>query len=136
METTHTQNINERTDRILDEVALRQMVFKNRKMLACCLRIAKHSLDHLTFYPDELHFEFIVSDDDKNCIGSCWRILQKSIPMIEQTGANRRSIKDGQNGRRVFEYKLIDASLAKALLRRYDYDRTMQEVHPQLNLGL
>jgi hypothetical protein len=123
-------------DKKPDDVALKQFLFKNNKLLACCLVIAEKALQRGKFWPDEIPCEFLVSNEDRNCIGSAWRILSKTLPIIEKTGSYRRSHTKDANGRTIFEYVLIDQALAKTLLRRHDKAKCLMLCEPQLNLGL
>jgi hypothetical protein len=123
-------------DQKLDEIALKQMVWKNQKLLTACLLIAEKALEQGTFWPDSLVFYFLLIDDDRNCIGSAWRLVTKTLGIIEKTGDFRRSMTKGQNGRMIFRYRLINEGMARAFLKRYNLDKQKGLAHPQLLLGI
>lgn len=127
---------NPEIDNKLDEVALFQMVWKNTKLLTCCLTIAEHALKAPPegFWPDEISFDFLLSEDDRNCIGSAWRLCAKSLGLIEKTGAFKRSTREGQNGRAIFQYRLINRNMAMAFLKRYNLQKFQTLSHLQLSL--
>lgn len=123
-------------DQKLDEVALLQFTWKNQKLLTACLMIAHKALQKPIFWPDELVFDFLLSDDDRNVIGSAWRQCSRGLGIIEKTGEFRRSKGENTNGRTIFQYRLINEPVAKAFLKRYDLKKYEALMHPQLNLGL
>lgn len=123
-------------DEILDDVALKQFVWKNTKLLTACLMIAEKALQRGVFWPDELTFDFLLTDDDRNCIGSAWRICSKKLAIVEKTGSFRRSTGENSNGRTIFQYKLVSRPLAEAFLKRYDAEKYKALMHPQLGLGI
>ena len=98
--------------------------------------IAEKALQRGVFWPDELVFDFLLTDDDRNCIGSAWRMCGKTLAIIEKTGSFRRSTGDNANGRTIFQYKLISRPLAEAFLKRYDAEKYKKLMHPQLGLGI
>lgn len=123
-------------DTKLDDIALNQFIWKNKKLLTSCLLIAHKALEKNFFWPDELVFDFLLTEEDRNVIGSAWRMCSKSLGIIEKTGHFRRSKAEGVNGRTIFEYQLIDQGVARAFVRRYDIKRYESLIHPQLSLDL
>jgi hypothetical protein len=123
-------------DQKLDDIALKQIIWKNHKLLTSCLLIAHKALEKEVFYPDAIAFDFLLTDEDRNVIGSAWRICSKTLGIIEKTGNFRRSKTEGSNGRTIFEYKILDRPIARALLKRYDLKKYESLQHPQLSLGL
>jgi hypothetical protein len=112
----------------LDEVAIRQYVWKNPTMQAVAAIICRAALVRSEFYPDTLNFSS-VPQGDRNCIGITFRTLLR-MGLIEQTGLFRSSEAEGANGRIVFQYTLANRALTEALL-----ERTGAEVpRPQLTL--
>lgn len=55
--------------------------------------------------------------DDRNCIGSAFKILMRA-GLVEQTGAHRRSAVKEQKGRVCWQYRLPSTTLARTFLRR------------------
>jgi hypothetical protein len=123
-------------DQHLDEIALRQFTWKNKKLLTSCLLIAKKASEkNDVFWPDEVTFDFLLTDDDRNVIGSAWRMVTK-MGLVEKTGNWRRSTFQASAGRTIFEYRCINNALARAFVKRYDVDSYRAMCTPQLNLGL
>lgn len=125
---------NPEIDKKLDDIALKQLTWKNQKMLTACLMIAEKAIARNVFWPDELIFDFLLSDEDRNLIGSAWRLCSKTIAIIEKTGSWRRSKVENRNGGNIFEYRLVNRSVAMAFLRRYDVKKHEELSHPQLDL--
>jgi hypothetical protein len=121
-------------DAKLDDIALKQFAWKNQKLLTACLLIAHQALKTPIFWPDQLSFDFLLTDEDRNIIGSAWRMVTKSLGLIEKTGNWRRSKAEGVNGRNIFEYRLINRPMAEAFLKRYDLEKYRALMHPQLDL--
>jgi len=121
-------------DQKLDEIALLQAVWKNQKLLTCCLLIAEKACEKTLFWPDEITFDFLLTDEDRNVIGSAWRLCAKTLGFVEKTGSFRRSKAKDSNGRTIFSYRLTERNIAMALLRRYDLEKYKALAHPQLNL--
>lgn len=130
-------NVNsQEVDKKLDEITLRQAVWKNSKLLASCLTIAQKAIETPIFWPDELTFDFLLTDKDRNIIGSSWRLCAKTLGIIEKTGLFKRSKGDSTNGRIIFQYRLIDRSIAMAFLKRHDVKKCVDIAHPQFALGI
>jgi len=125
---------NHEIDSKLDDIALVQFVWKNTKLLTACLLIAEKALQRGIFWPDELTFDFLLTEDDRNCIGSAWRMASKKLAIIEKTGSFRRSTGNNANGRTIFQYKLVSRPLAEAFLKRYDVEKYKKLMHPQLDM--
>jgi len=125
---------NSEVDKKLDQIALLQAVWKNQKLLTSCLLIANKACEKNVFWPDELNFDFLLTDDDRNVVGSAWRMCAKTLGIIEKTGSFKRSTSDSSHGRTIFQYKLIERNFALAFLRRYDLDKYRALCHPQLEL--
>ncbi len=123
-------------DEKLDEIALKQWAWKNQKLLTACLLIAEKAVQKVVFWPDDIGFDFLLSDDDRNVIGSAWRQCARNLGIIEKTGSFRRSKGDGANGRTIFQYRLLNKGVAMAFLNRYDKAKYLALAHPQLNLGI
>jgi hypothetical protein len=71
-------------------------------------------------------FSFQAGDDDRNCIGTAFRMLMKAN-VIERLTEFRRSEVKVQKGRVVWHYAINDYRLAKAFLKRYGIASTGQE---------
>jgi hypothetical protein len=125
---------NPEIDARLDDIALRQFVWKNQKLLTACLLIAHKALKDSIFWPDELVFDFLLTPEDRNVIGSAWRMCSRSLKIIEKTGQYRRSKGDDRNGGMIFCYRLLSRHVAEAFLKRYDLERYRALTHPQLDL--
>ncbi len=123
-------------DQKLDEIAMKQVIWKNHKLLTSCLLIAHKALEKEVFYPDVIVFDFLLTDEDRNVIGSAWRICSKTLGIIEKTGNFRRSKAEDANGRCIFEYKILGRPIARAFLKRYDIEKYKSLQHPQLQLGI
>ena len=104
-------------DAKLDEIALKQTVWKNEKMMSACVSIAKKAVELGTFWPDELKFETL-GKDDRNLIGSAWRICIKTLGLIEKTGQFQRSKGGDANGRIIFQYRVVNLPLANSFIKR------------------
>lgn len=127
----------ESIDKKLDEIALKQLVWKNEKLLTACLTICEGALKSPGwFWPDEVTFDFLLTDEDRNCIGSAWRMCAKTLQIIEKTGEFKRSTREGQNGRVIFCYRLINQNIALAFMKRYNIQKYRDRQHPQLGLDL
>jgi len=121
-------------DTKLDDVALKQFAWKNKRLLAACLVIAGKALESPVFWPDEISFDFLVSDDDRNLIGSAWRQCSKTLGIVEKTGQFKRSKGEDANGRTIFQYRTINAATAKAFLKRHNLGETVARLDPQMAL--
>ena len=126
--------MNSPIDKKLDDVALKQFVWKNQCLLAACLLIARKAIESPIFWPDEIKFPFLTSDDDRNLIGSAWRQCSKTLGIVEKTGLFRRSSSEDANGRTIFQYKLVDGPVAQAFLKRHGVEKTLADLNPQLSL--
>lgn len=105
-------------DATLDEVALRQLVWKPGPMRDTAIAICKSALADMSFafWPDEVLLPELQAAD-RNCIGSAFRLLTKA-GIIERLGSFRRSKAKGANGRTVFAYQLVSRAKAETFLRR------------------
>lgn len=122
------------TDTHLDEVAINQFIWKSPRLLASCLTIAQKALESPVFWPDSVDFSLLVSDDDRNLIGSSWRQCANTLGIVERTGQFRRSKGDVANGRIIFEYRLINAPVARAFLKRHNMEKAVVSLEPQMAL--
>lgn len=122
------------TDTILDEVAINQFIWKSPRLLAACLTIAQKALESPVFWPDSVVFSFLVYDDDRNLIGSAWRQCANTLGIVEKTGQYRRSKGERTNGRIVFEYRIVDALVARAFLKRHGLAKIVASLEPQMAL--
>lgn len=101
----------------LDDVALKQLLWKQPETAAIASRILNRALvGYAEFYVDEIALEDIRSCD-KNAIGTCFRLLANQ-GMIAQTGRFRKSRAENAHGRTIFGYTLLRSDLARALLQR------------------
>lgn len=122
------------TDTKLDKVASLQFVWKSPRLLATCLTIAQKALESPVFYPDEVDFSFLVSDDDRSLIGTAWRQCANTLGIVEKTGAFKRSNAHRTNGRVIFEYRVVDAPVARAFLKRHGLDKVVASLDAQMEL--
>jgi hypothetical protein len=118
----------------LDEVAIQQMIWKNNRLLSACLSIARHSVDRLSLWPDEICFDFPIAPADKNLIGIAWRLCISKLKIIEKTGSFRSSKAEASNGRVIFQYRSTNKSLARAFMERYG--KQGQLAAPQIEMAL
>ena len=125
---------NKTPDEILNEVALKQAIWKNTKLLTACLTIAEKALKHGVFWPDEVDLACFLTENDRNVIGIAYRVCGNTLEIIEQTGQYRKSKATGANGRVIFQYRIINDAMAKAFLKRYDKAKYEALCHPQLDL--
>jgi hypothetical protein len=106
----------------LDDVAIKQLMWKPGPMRTAAVSIVRAALENRTFWPDTLGLEETIGSKDKNCIGSAFRILIKT-GIIRKTGDWRQSRQDDSRGRTVFEYTLSgSAGLARSFLRANDVE--------------
>ena len=122
------------TDTHLNEVAQKQFCWKSPRLLAACLVIAQKALESPVLWPDAVDMSFLVSDDDKNIIGSAWRQCANTLGIVEKTGAFRRSKGKEANGRVIFEYRLTQAPVARAFLKRHGLEKVLAGLEPQMEL--
>ncbi len=120
-------------DQHLDDVALRQFTWKNKKLLTSCLLIAQKAAETTTFWPDDVVLDFLLTANDRNVIGSAYRMCTK-MGLIEKTGKWRRSTHEASAGRTIFEYRCVNHALAQAFVRRYDVQAYRTMCTPQLDL--
>ncbi len=105
------------TDQHLNEVALKQMTWKPGPLRdVACLIAEKVSVEPFTIWPDEIVLTAI-NRDDRNCVGSAWRLLTKA-GVIKPTADFRRSTAETSRGRKIFRYELASLSLARTFLKR------------------
>jgi|GEM_PF-2443075 len=101
----------------LDSVALKQLVWKPSTMRNVARRIVERALAcDGGFWPDELPHDGL-SDSDRHCIGTAWRLLIR-FGIIAQTGQYRRSQSPHRNSGAVFQYRLASWHRATLFLQR------------------
>ncbi len=100
----------------LNQVALRQTLFKPGTMREIACRIMESMLSLGMAYPDEMAIPPL-DKKDSNCVGSAVRCLTKA-GLIERTGLYRRSGKEASAGRTVFQYRCCNGPLARTFLAR------------------
>lgn len=102
---------------LLDDVAIKQFVWKSETMKLVAHRILDRALSVPdTFWPDEVQLDD-VPKESKNCIGSVFRVL-RNMGLIENTGNHRSSIADDAHGRIVWEYRVCHTELCRSLYER------------------
>ena len=107
-------------DAHLDATVILQLTWKPSVLRNVACRIVRAMLDGGQFssglWPDQVDISD-VGDDDRNTIGSAYRLLTKAA-IIEPTADFRRSKAKGARGRKVFKYVLGRRSRAETFLRR------------------
>lgn len=103
-------------DEKLDDVAVKQMLWKPGKIQSVAVAVTKCGLSRGIFYTDDVEMPEL-EDKDKNCIGIAFNSLAK-LSIIQGTGLWRRSKRKESNGRKIFQYRLTKAGLARKFLER------------------
>ena len=104
-------------DEHLDDVAIKQLVWKNRSMALVAVRICNRALANSIFYPDEIEHDGLPKEDC-NCTGSVFRLLAgRKLGVIERTTTFRRSEAEGRRGSTVFGYSIKSRAKAQSLVR-------------------
>ena len=118
------------TDQHLDDVAVKQMMFKPGISRDIACRIVRAALTSGSFWPDEVNLDDVPSltAADSGCRGIAWRNLTRA-GIITTTGHFRRSTAKGRHGSKVFQYAIASRALAQTFLRRNGDD-----FEPQPNL--
>ncbi len=106
----------ETVDAKLDDVAIKQLLWKPSQMRDVACSIVGSMLYHRVAYADEVSLPAL-KKDDVNAVGSSWRNLTRT-GIVEKTGRFRRSKKEASNGRTVWEYRLMSERLAYTFLKR------------------
>ena len=105
-------------DAHIDTVLINQLVWKNPTVAALAVRVCNAALQHGTFWPDEVSLAGVLMDD-RNCVGSVYRLLAgRRLEIVERTTQFRRSTAEGRNGSTVFAYALKNRKLAESLVKR------------------
>ena len=105
------------TDQHLNEVALKQLTWKPGALRNVAIAVVEKVVAlPFTVWPDEIDLESIALDD-RNCIGSAWRLLTKA-GIVKHSGDYRRSTAETSRGRTIFRYELASLSLAQTFLTR------------------
>lgn len=120
-------------DRHLDETAILQYAWKNRRLQLAVCSIVKKSLENPVFLADEVVFENL-GPDDRNIIGIAFRIAAK-LGIVRKTGSYNKSRSKASNGRIIWEYRLESKALAHAFMRANDYKKLVAETSPELPLS-
>lgn len=105
----------EKIDSHLDNVQIKQLIFKPGVARNIMIKIASTFIDGNPHWPDEIKFPEI-ERKDKNCIGSAWRTLMNH-GMIAQTAEIRRSKADGRRGGIILKYRPENVNLLKRFLK-------------------
>ena len=112
------QDVVAKTDAHLDDVVVRQLVWKSASCARIAVRICNRALANPIFFPDEVEHGDI-PEADVNVVGSMFRTLAgKRLAIIERTTTFKRSEAKGRRGSTVFAYSLKCRAKALALVRR------------------
>ena len=118
-------------DQHLDQKTLLVLTWKNPTMKRIASVICRHYIADKIAWSDEMDLSF-VRDEDRNCIGLCWRLLVKPLGIIEPMGQFKRSKTDSRRGGWIFKYRIVDEKKARALLNRFGEVTPTGEVQPEL----
>ena len=115
----------EQVDAALSRVLERQVSFKSGKLRMVCCEIVKTALQCNGgggVWPDHPHLIRLVSElggDDKNIVGSAWRLLGK-VRVLERGAGRRRSAAGPSKGREIAEWRVVSRKLAETFIARND----------------
>lgn len=101
----------------LNEVAIKQLIWKPGPMRTAAVQIVNAAMDSGIVWPDQIDFSG-VEEQDKNCIGTAFRLLMKES-IIMRTDRFRRSESGASKGRTIFGYRLLDPLKAATFLARH-----------------
>ena len=114
------------TDAALAAVLEKQVCFKNILMRKAAVAITKAGLESNGdgFWPDHEAVARMVDslgDQDKNVVGSAWRLLRR-VGVIERLVGRRRSTAASTRGREIAQYRIANRALAVTFVSRNDGD--------------
>ena len=118
----NTKLTNEQIDAELAHVLEVQVSFKNRNMLAIACGVVQAALEKngSGIWPDDesvLKVTANVAGDDKNCIGTAWRLLLR-VGLLSRTGDRRRSTAASSKGREIARWTCSNRRLCETFLSR------------------
>lgn len=109
------KQLNQTVDEHLDNVLLAQYTFKTEQLQAACICIAEVAAQNDSFWPDEVDFSMLAMED-RNVMGSAYRLLATKFKMIERTMTAKRSTTKNSNGHTIFQYRTLNRPLLRAFL--------------------
>ncbi|MGO9585117.1 MAG: hypothetical protein ACLP2Y_02755 [Limisphaerales bacterium] len=108
--------MNTASEHQLDEVTIKQLVWKPGIVRNLAVDIVAKVLTAETVWPDEFSHTDL-PDTDRHVIGIAWRMLNRA-GVIQQTGNYRKSKSANRNGGAVFEYEVKSRTRAHTFLQR------------------
>jgi hypothetical protein len=120
--TEHGVSIRGSADEALDDILVRQLIWKNPSCVKIGIRICQKALSGELFYPEDVNHSDLPIDD-VNVVGSIFRFLasKRAGQIIKRSDTFKRSDREKApkaNGRTVFAYELVKRGLAESLIRR------------------
>ena len=115
----------EQQDAELSRVLEKQVAWKIPQLqkIACAIVSAALKNDGEGVWPDDPTVVDVVEQiniDDRNCVGTAWRLLGK-VKLLERTQDRRKSTTKASRGTEIARWRLVSYPLARAFLRRNGY---------------